>query len=105
MKILAIETATPSSSVALGEDSDVVAMSVHTDRRGHVGFLVPAIDFCFDQAGWNPSDLDAIAVGLREVVDEHYLEYRLASTRYLGRGLLELGIPIVGKVDKATLSA
>jgi len=40
-------------------------------------------------------DLDAIAVGLREVVDEDYLRYRLASTRYLGEGLLEAGIPIV----------
>ena len=40
-------------------------------------------------------DLDAIAVGLREVVDEDYLQYRIASTRYLGRGLLELGIPII----------
>ena len=40
-------------------------------------------------------DLEAIAVGLREVLDEHYLEYRLVSTRYLGEGLLRQGIPIV----------
>ena len=40
-------------------------------------------------------DLEAIAVGLREVVDEAYLEYRIASTRYLGEGLLEAGMPIV----------
>ncbi|NIN59572.1 MAG: tryptophanase, partial [Xanthomonadales bacterium] len=40
-------------------------------------------------------DLDAIAVGLREVVEEDYLRYRLASVRYLGEGLLKLGIPIV----------
>jgi tryptophanase len=40
-------------------------------------------------------DLDAIAVGLCEVVDEDYLRYRLASTRYLGEGLTKLGIPIV----------
>jgi tryptophanase len=40
-------------------------------------------------------DLDAIAVGMREVVEEDYLQYRLASTRYLGEGLLEAGIPIV----------
>ena len=40
-------------------------------------------------------DLEAIAVGLVEVVDEDYLQYRLASTRYLGDGLLEAGIPIV----------
>jgi tryptophanase len=40
-------------------------------------------------------DLEAIAVGLREVVDEHYLEYRLASVRYLGEGLMRAGFPIV----------
>ena len=40
-------------------------------------------------------DLEAIAVGLDEVVDEDYLEYRLASTRYLGAGLTELGFPII----------
>jgi tryptophanase len=40
-------------------------------------------------------DLEAIAVGLREVVQEDYLRYRLASTRYLGEGLLKRGIPIV----------
>lgn len=40
-------------------------------------------------------DLDAIAVGLREVVDEDYLRYRIASTRYLGERLLGVGIPIV----------
>jgi len=40
-------------------------------------------------------DLEAIAVGLREVVEEDYLRYRIASTAYLGKGLLALGIPIV----------
>jgi tryptophanase len=40
-------------------------------------------------------DLEAIAVGLREILDESYLEYRLASTRYLGRGLAKAGLPIV----------
>jgi tryptophanase len=40
-------------------------------------------------------DLEAIAIGLREVLHEDYLCYRLASTRYLGEGLLRAGIPIV----------
>ena len=40
-------------------------------------------------------DLDAIAVGLREVVDERYLHYRLAATHYLGQSLLDHGIPII----------
>lgn len=62
MKILAVETATPASSVALGEAGRVVATAQHVDARGHVAFLVPAIDFCFSQAGWRPTDLDAVAV-------------------------------------------
>ncbi len=40
-------------------------------------------------------DLEAIAIGLSEVVQEDYLRYRLASVRYLGEGLLAAGIPIV----------
>jgi len=40
-------------------------------------------------------DLDAIAVGLREVLDEHYLDYRLLSTRYVVNHLLDAGIPVV----------
>jgi len=40
-------------------------------------------------------DLEAIAVGLGEVLDHDYLEYRIASTRYLGRKIADQGVPIV----------
>src|SRR5262245_62998827 len=40
-------------------------------------------------------DLEAIAVGLEEVIDEDYLEYRLASVRYLGEHVARAGVPIV----------
>jgi tryptophanase len=40
-------------------------------------------------------DLEAIAVGLDEVLDRDYLEYRIASTRYLGRNIADRGVPIV----------
>jgi len=43
-------------------------------------------------------DLEAIAQGLRECVDEHYLRYRTRSTEYLGDGLERVGIPIVKPV-------
>jgi tryptophanase len=40
-------------------------------------------------------DLDAIAQGLREVVDEDYLRYRIRSTAYLGEALVDSGVPCV----------
>jgi tryptophanase len=40
-------------------------------------------------------DLEAIAQGLREVVDEDYLRYRIRSTAYLGEALVESAIPCV----------
>lgn len=40
-------------------------------------------------------DLDAIAVGLQEVLHEDYLEYRFASVGYLGRHIADAGVPIV----------
>jgi tRNA threonylcarbamoyladenosine biosynthesis protein TsaB len=62
VKVVAVETATSASSVALGEDGRVVASARRADRRGHVGFLVPALDFCFDQVGWRRDDVDVIGV-------------------------------------------
>ena len=62
MRTLAIETATPASSVAIGDGDSLVAMSVHVDRRGHVEFLTSAVDFCFSRAGWSPQDLELVAV-------------------------------------------
>jgi tyrosine phenol-lyase len=40
-------------------------------------------------------DLEAIATGLEEVVHEDYLQYRIASTEYLGKHIAEEGVPIV----------
>ncbi len=40
-------------------------------------------------------DLEAIAVGLQEVLEEDYLRYRIVSTAYLGRHISEAGVPIV----------
>ena len=40
-------------------------------------------------------DLEAVAIGLQESLDEDYLRYRIASTAYLGNHIAEAGVPIV----------
>ncbi len=40
-------------------------------------------------------DLEAIAVGLHEALEEDYLRYRIASTAYLGEHIASQGVPIV----------
>ncbi|MCO5330323.1 MAG: tryptophanase [Ilumatobacteraceae bacterium] len=40
-------------------------------------------------------DLEAIAQGLKEVVDEHYLHYRIRSTGYLADALDAAGVPVM----------
>lgn len=40
-------------------------------------------------------DLEAIAVGLEEVLDERYLSYRIAVSQYMGQGLNKIGVPTV----------
>ena len=40
-------------------------------------------------------DLEAVAQGLLEIVDEHYLQYRIRSVEYLGARLVNAGVPII----------
>jgi len=40
-------------------------------------------------------DLEAIAVGVQEALEEDYLRYRIASTAYLGNHIAAQGVPIV----------
>ncbi len=91
MKILAIESATPASSVALGEGRVVVAMAERVDRSGHSAFLVSAIDFLFDQAGWTPEQLDAIVV---DVGPGLYTGIRVGMATAQGMAAA-LGIPVI----------
>ncbi len=95
MKILAIDSATPAASVALAEDRRVAASALRVDRRGHSAFMVSAIDFCFDQAGWAPSDLDAVVV---DVGPGLYTGLRvgLATAQALAGAI---GVPLVPAVS------
>lgn len=40
-------------------------------------------------------DLEAIAIGLQEVMDEHYLKYRITSIEYLTKKLHDAGVPVM----------
>lgn len=45
--------------------------------------------------GMTRRDLEALAQGFVEVLDEHYLEYRIGQIKYLGNKLIEAGVPIL----------
>ncbi len=100
MRILAIETATPGASVALVEDRATLAAASRIDRVGHAGFLVPAIDFCFDQVGWSPSDLDVVVV---DVGPGLYTGLRVGLATAQGLAAA-FGIPLVPAVSVDALA-
>ncbi len=103
MKYLAIETATPASSVALGDGSALAAMAVQVNRRAHVGFLTNALDFCFARAGWTASQLDAVVV---DVGPGLFTGIRAGIATAEGIGAA-VGVPVisVGSLDALALRA
>lgn len=103
VKLLAIETATAQSAVALTLDRQVQATATRVDRTGHGSFLVPAIDFCLDQSGWFPDDLDAIVVDIGPGL---YTGIRVGIATAQGLSAA-LGIPVVtaSSLDAQALAA
>jgi tRNA threonylcarbamoyladenosine biosynthesis protein TsaB len=93
--VLALETSTAQSGVALANDAGVLAAATLGAQRGraHAEFLAPAIAFCLARAGVGVPDLTAVAVGLGPGL---YTGMRVgiatAATLAAARGLPAVGI-------------
>lgn len=90
--------------------ADGMTMSAKKDAFGNIGgWLACNDDTLAEQArvkliqtegfptygGLAGRDLDALAQGLREIVDENYLRYRIRTNEYIVERLDALGIPVV----------
>jgi tryptophanase len=90
--------------------ADGMTMSAKKDPLGNIGGWLALDDDALAEecrnllvltegfptyGGMAGRDMDALAQGLREAVDEDYLRYRVRSTEYLGEALDRLGIPVV----------
>ena len=62
MKILGLDTATLTAGIAILEDDRVLAEARH-DASGRTADLLVAIDAAFSRAGFEPTAIDAVAIG------------------------------------------
>jgi tryptophanase len=90
--------------------ADGMTMSAKKDPLGNIGGWLALDDDALAEecrnllvltegfptyGGMAGRDMEALAQGLREAVDEDYLRYRIRSTAYLGEALDAAGIPVV----------
>jgi tryptophanase len=90
--------------------ADGMTMSAKKDPLGNIGGWLALDDDALAEecrnllvltegfptyGGMAGRDMEAVAQGLREAIDEDYLRYRVRSTEYLGEALNAMGIPVV----------
>ncbi len=90
--------------------TDGCTMSAKKDAIVNIGGLLAfrkkelyekCIPFCIlfegfpTYGGLAGRDLEAIAVGIKEGIQEDYLRYRIGQVKYLGEGLTKAGIPVM----------
>ncbi len=90
--------------------SDGAMMSMKKDAFGNIGGLISLNSDAWAEkvrtaliltegfptyGGLAGRDLEALAIGLEEIVDEDYLRYRIFSTAYVGHHLAEAGVPLL----------
>lgn len=92
MKTLAIDSSTKTQTLALTDGATVVARRLSAVRTNHSPTLLANIDDMLEQAGWAPTDLDLVAVGLGPGTFTG-LRVGLATAKGVARGA---GADIVG---------
>jgi tryptophanase len=101
----------PDIARGLLADADGVLMSAKKDAIANIGGFVAirededffhrlqARGIVFEgfptYGGLAGRDLEAIAIGLREVLDEEYLRYRVEQVAYLGQVLADVGVSVL----------
>ncbi|WP_257668179.1 tryptophanase [Parapedobacter tibetensis] len=90
--------------------ADGCTMSAKKDAFANIGGFIAIVDELLAEkcrnlliitegfptyGGLAGRDLEAIAIGLREVMDEDYLKYRIRSIEYIGEKLDKVGIPYI----------
>jgi len=90
--------------------SDGVLMSAKKDAFGNTGGFLSLKDEGLAQkirslmvmtegfptyGGLTGRDMEALAVGLQEILDDHYLSYRIRSVQYFGEGIANAGLSAV----------